>query len=261
MLKALILAGGLGTRLREETEHRPKPLVPIGGRPILWHIMKILSHYGTQDFVIATGYRREMVQDFFLTLRHRLSDFTLDFNQSESITFHTPLQSEGTWRVTVADTGLHTPTGGRIKKAKRYLEDSERFLVAYGDGLANVNIEDLLQFHRSHGRLATVTTVRPTSRFGIVETNDLGQVTRFREKPVSDNYVSVGFFIFERSVLNYLDLDSVLEAEPLERLANEGQLMTYRHEGFWQPMDTFREFQLLNDLWDADRADWKIWND
>ena len=256
-MKAVLLAGGLGTRLREETEYRPKPMVEVGGRPVLWHIMKNLAHFGVNEFVVAAGYRGEVIREYFLNYQARMHDFTIDLG-SGAITQHGESHSEALWRVTVADTGALTMTGGRVHRTSRYIDG--RFLVTYGDGLADVNISSLLAFHEAHGRLATVTTIRPLSRFGVMDLADDGSVVKFREKPQTDDYVNAGFFIFEPEVLGYLTDDCVLEQEPLEHLARDGQLMAYRHDGFWQPMDTYREFQMLNEMWDQGNAPWKVWD-
>jgi glucose-1-phosphate cytidylyltransferase len=256
-VKAVILAGGLGTRLREETEYRPKPMVEVGGRPIIWHIMKLLAHADIVEFVVCAGYRGDVIRDYFLNYEARTNDFTVHLGVRDSIEYH-GRHPEADWQVTVAETGAETMTGGRVKLVQRYVGD-ERCLVTYGDGLADVDISALLAFHESHGRLATVTTVRPLSRFGVMDLGDDGAVQRFREKPLTDDFVNGGFFVFEPRVFDYVDHDSVLEQEPLERLALEGELMAYRHEGFWQPMDTYREYTMLNDMWAANEAPWKVW--
>jgi glucose-1-phosphate cytidylyltransferase len=259
-VKAVILAGGLGTRLREETEFRPKPMVEIGGYPILWHIMKIFSHYDVNDFVVCIGYRGDMVKDYFANYETRSNDFTVRLGGTEEIEFHNPRQ-EAKWCVTLVDTGQETMTGGRVKRVERFVAD-QRCLVTYGDGLSDIDIRALLAFHESHGRLATMTTVRPVTRFGLVDLDDDGTVRQFREKPRSEDYVNGGFFVFEPEVfLHYLDMDSVLEREPLEALAKDGQLVAYRHDGYWQPMDTYREFLLLDGLWRSGRAPWKVWSE
>jgi len=255
-VKVVLLAGGLGTRLREETEYRPKPMVEIGGRPIIWHIMKNFSHFGLEDFVIAAGYRGEVIKDYFLNFRGRSQDFTVSLSTGD-VAYHAAHYDETDWTVTVADTGKDTMTGGRVKRAARYTEG--RFMVTYGDGLADVNIDQLMAFHESHGRLATVTTTRPSTRFGVLDLGPDGVVERFREKPQADGHVNAGFFVFEPEVLEYLDDECVLEREPLERLAADRQLMAYEHTGFWQPMDTFREFQMLNEMWDSGDAPWRLW--
>ncbi len=256
-MKAFLLAGGFGTRMREETEFRPKPMVEVGGRPVLWHLMKFLHSYDISDFVVAVGYKSEQIKDYFLNYEARNNDFTVHLGPRQAIEYHDQ-HGESEWSVTVTDTGTDTMTGGRLFAAKRYLQDGT-FLATYGDGLSNVDIAGLLAFHRSHGRIATVTTVRPPSRFGILDIAGDGQVQSFREKPQVDGWINVGYFIFEPQVFDYLDADSVLEQRPLARLAEEGQLMAYRHEGFWQPMDTFRESQLLNHMWDEGKAPWRTW--
>jgi glucose-1-phosphate cytidylyltransferase len=253
----VLLAGGLGTRIREETEFRPKPMVEVGGRPILWHIMKNLSGFGITDFVVATGYKSSMIKDYFLNYQAQSNDFTVTLGRRESLVFH-GAHDEADWSVTVAFTGDLTPTGGRVQRVAQYLED-EPFLVTYGDGLADVDISALLAFHRASGRLGTVTTVQPTSRFGVLDLGPDGQVTQFREKPRLDGWINIGFIVFEPGALAYFDPDCVLEQGPLVDLAAAGQLSAYRHDGFWQPMDTFRESTLLNDLWASGRAPWKNW--
>lgn len=256
-MKVVLLAGGLGTRLREETEYRPKPMVEIGGRPILWHIMKSFSLHGLNSFVVCAGYRGEVIKDYFLNYHSRNSDFTVSLGAAPSITYHT-LAADDPWNVTVVDTGAETMTGGRVKRASRFLDD-QRFIVTYGDGLADIDVSALMRFHESHGKLATVTTVRPLSRFGVMDLLPDGSVQQFREKPQIDGYVNAGYFVFEPAVLDYLTDDCVLETDPLEKLAAEGQLAAYRHDGFWQPMDTYREFVMLNDMWAAGDAPWKTW--
>ena len=257
-MKAVILAGGLGTRLREQTEFRPKPMVEVGGRPILWHIMKIFSHYGINDFVVCIGYRGDVIKEYFLDYEARNNDFTITLGKSHDIVFHDQ-HLESDWRVTVAETGRETLTGGRVKRIERYIDD-DQFIVTYGDGLADVDVSSLLKFHEDHGRVATVTTVQPLSRFGVLDVSPDGMVEQFREKPQVDGWVNAGFFVFGRQVFDYLTDDCTLEHAPLERLAKEQQLAAFRHEGFWQPMDTYREAKLLNDLWD-EGAPWKVWLD
>ena len=255
-MKVVLLAGGLGTRMREETEYKPKPMVEVGGKPVLWHLMKVFAVHGINDFVVCTGYRGDVIKDYFLNYDARMNDFTAHLGKSSHIEVHGQ-HGETDWKVTVADTGATTMTGGRVKRVSKYI--GGRFMVTYGDGLADVDMKALLDFHESHGKMATVTTVRPLSRFGVMDLDQSGQVQQFREKPQTDDYVNAGFFVFEAEVLNYLDEECVLEQAPLERLAAEGQLMAYRHEGFWQPMDTYREFTMLNDMWDSGNAPWKVW--
>ena len=255
-VKVILLAGGLGTRMREETEYKPKPMVEIGGRPVLWHLMKSFSHFGLNEFVVCTGYRGDVIKDYFLNYDARMNDFTAHLGSASRIEMH-GMHNESELQVTVADTGPNTMTGGRVKRIQKYVEG--RFIVTYGDGLADVDITKLLKFHESHGKLATVTTVRPLSRFGVMDLDANGKVERFREKPQTDDYVNAGFFVFEPEVFDYLDEDCVLEQAPLEKLASLGELMAYRHEGFWQPMDTYREFVMLNEIWDSGHAPWKVW--
>jgi glucose-1-phosphate cytidylyltransferase len=242
--------------MREETEYKPKPMVEIGGRPVLWHLMKSFSHFGLNEFVVCTGYRGDVIKDYFLNYDARMNDFTAHLGPASRIEMH-GIHNEVELRVTVADTGSNTMTGGRVKRIQKYVEG--RFIVTYGDGLADVDITKLLKFHESHGKLATVTTVRPLSRFGVMDLDATGKVERFREKPQTDDYVNAGFFVFESEVFDYLDEDCVLEQAPLEKLVSLGELMAYRHEGFWQPMDTYREFVMLNEIWDSGNAPWKVW--
>lgn len=256
-MKVVILAGGLGTRLRNETEFRPKPMVDIGGKPILWHLMKIFAFHSLTEFVVLIGYRGEVIRDYFINYEARTNDFTVCLGPPHEIEYHNSHLESG-WRVTVVDTGAETPTGGRVRRSRKHVE-GERFLVCYGDGLADIDIHELLAFHDGHGKLATMTTVRPMSRFGVVEVEPDRTVVRFREKPRTENSVNAGFFVFEPEVLGYLTDDTALEQEPLEALASDRQLAAFPHEGFWQPMDTYREFTLLNQLWSEGRAPWKVW--
>jgi glucose-1-phosphate cytidylyltransferase len=257
IVKAVILSGGLGTRLREETEFRPKPMVDVGGKPVLWHIMKLFAHYRITDFVVPIGYRGQVIKEYFLNYEGFNNDFTIRLGRAQQTTFHTTHQ-ESDWNVTVAETGLETNTGGRVKRVQRYV-DGDTFMVTYGDGLADVDLDRLLAFHAAHGRLATMTTVKPMSRFGVVDLGGDDAVESFREKPQVEDWISGGFFVFDRRVFDHLDEECVLEQAPLEQLAKDGQLMAYRHNGFWQPMDTYREFVLLNEMWDSGRAPWKVW--
>lgn len=256
-MKTVLLAGGLGTRLREETEYRPKPMVEVGGRPILWHIMKLFAHYGNDEFVVCTGYKSDFIKDYFLNYEARNNDVTVHLGSRDPLVYH-GAHEDTDWTVTVAFTGELTMTGGRVKRASKYF-DGERFMCTYGDGLADVDVQALLAFHESHGKLATVTTVRPPSRFGVMDIEDDARVARFREKPQADGWVNAGYFVFEPGVLDYLDDDCVLEREPLQRLAADDQLMAYKHEGFFQPMDTLRESTMLNEMWSSGSAPWKVW--
>ena len=258
-MKVVIFCGGQGTRLREETEYRPKPLVDVGQKPILWHVMKSYAHYGVRDFVLCLGYRGRMIKEYFLDYEAMNNDFTICLGSRHTVEYH-GLHDEQDFRVTLAETGQDTMTGGRLARARRYI-DGDTFMVTYGDGLADVDIRALLGFHRSHGKLATVTAVAPISRFGILDLGADGRVSRFAEKPRSEGWASAGFFVFDRRVLDYLGGgdDCVLEREPLQRLAAEGELVAYKHEGFFFAMDTYREDQILNDLWDSGEAPWKVW--
>lgn len=253
-MKAVLLAGGLGTRMREETEYRPKPMVEIGGQPILWHIMRNLARHGVTDFVIASGYKSEVIDSYFID--H--SEWEQIPNpDGEALRFQ-GTGEQGDWRVTVAFTGDTTGTGGRVFRCAEYL-NGEPFFVTYGDGLADVNVSELIAFHSAGNSLATLTAVQPTSRFGLMDIDDSGRVTHFREKPKMKDWVSIGYFIFEPSVLNYLNDDGGLEEDGLTRMAAAQQLNAFRHEGFWQPMDTFREYMILSELWDSGAAPWKTW--
>ena len=260
-MKVAILCGGLGTRLREETEFRPKPMVEIGGRPILWHIMKMYAHYGFSDFVLCLGYRGNIIKDYFLNYEAMNNDFTICLGQRSQIRYHGHHTEQG-FNVTLAETGLETQTGGRVRRIRKYV-DGDTFLLTYGDGLSDVNIPDLIRFHKSHGKLATVTSVSPISRFGMLELGGEGQVMRFAEKPTTEGWMSTGFFVLEREIFDYLGAgdDCIFEREPLEHLATDGQLMAYRHDGFFYAMDTYREYQHLNDLWSRGIAPWKNWDD
>lgn len=252
-MKAVLLAGGLGTRMREETEFRPKPMVEIGGQPILWHIMRNLAHFGITDFIIASGYKSEVIDAHFHEHRHWTA---LPSPGPDAHAFRGTGQ-ESDWRVTVAFTGDLTATGGRVARVAPFL-DGETFFVTYGDGLADVDIDALRRTHDYSGRLATLTAVQPTSRFGLMDIEPDGQVTHFREKPKMKDWVSIGFFLFEPAVLGYLAAEGGLEEEGLTRLAADGQLTAYRHEGFFQPMDTYREYKILEDLWDAGDVPWQV---
>jgi glucose-1-phosphate cytidylyltransferase len=257
-MQVVILCGGYGTRLREETEFRPKPLIEVGGRPVLWHIMKLYAHYGIRDFVICLGYRGNMIKEYFLNYEAMNNDLTICLGKSNTITYH-EAHDEQDFNVTLVDTGLDVMTGGRIKRIEKYITN-DSFMVTYGDGIADINIHQLLEFHRAHGQLATLTTVRPLSRYGLLDLTENGLVRNFEEKPVMDEWASAGFFVFNRKLFDYLTDDTcILESEPLRRLAVERQLMAYRHHGFFFAMDTYREYKYLNELWDAGQAQWKVW--
>lgn len=256
-MKVVILAGGLGTRLSEETVVRPKPMVEIGGRPILWHIMKIYSHYGFNDFVICLGFKGYMIKEYFSNYFLHMSDVTFDM-RNNSMEVHQ--QHAEPWKVTLVDTGMDSMTGGRLKRVAPYLEN-ETFMLTYGDGVANIDIGDLVRYHRSHGKPATVTSTQPSGRFGALNMGEDGTIYSFQEKPAGDgSWINGGFFVLEPAVIDRIAGDgTIFEKEPLEGLARDGQLMAYRHGGFWQPMDTLRDKQHLEALWNAGQAPWKVW--
>jgi glucose-1-phosphate cytidylyltransferase len=253
-MKTVILCGGLGTRLSEETQVKPKPMVEIGGRPILWHIMKSYERHGFNDFTLALGYKGEVVKDYFLNYHARLSDLTVHLKNGQ-VVYSNPTAED--WRVSLVDTGSITMTGGRLLRLKHNLQSEGPFMLTYGDGVSDVDLTALLAFHRAHGKLATVTAVRPTARFGGMQIGD-GQVLDFKEKPQSgEGWINGGFFVFEQGVFDYLERDTtVLEESPLETLARDGQLMAYEHPGYWQCMDTVRDRDALQSLWESGRAPW-----
>lgn len=260
-IKVVILCGGQGTRLREETEHRPKPLVDIGSKPMLWHIMKIYAHFGFNNFVLCLGYKGQMIKEYFLHYAIMTQDITLQMAKPNQIQLHDRPNDAIDWCITMAETGQNAQTGARVKRIQKYI-DSDIFLLTYGDGVADVPIDKLISFHCSHGKIATVTAVRPQGRFGEIVINS-GQVCEFNEKPqVTSGAINGGFFVFNRKFFDYLNDDEnlILEQEPLQHLANNGELMAFEHNGFWQPMDTYREYKLLNDLWALDKPPWKLWN-
>ncbi|PTM49681.1 glucose-1-phosphate cytidylyltransferase [Leptospira borgpetersenii serovar Javanica] len=253
-MKTVILCGGLGTRLSEETTVKPKPMVEIAGKPILWHIMKIYEHYGFGDFVLALGYKGEAIKDYFLNYHARMSDLTISL-KSGIVDYSNPTAED--WKVQLIDTGALTMTGGRLLRLKNHLK--ETFMVTYGDGVSDVDIQKLVSFHKSHGKLATVTAVRPPVRFGELSISG-DQVIRFQEKPqAEEGWINGGFFVFEPEILNYIEDESMmLERAPLEKLAKLGQLMSFRHPGYWQCMDTLRDKQTLEELWLQNKAPWKL---
>lgn len=254
-MKVILLAGGFGTRLSEYTENIPKPMVTVGGRPILWHIMRNFARYGHKDFYVALGYKAEIVKEYFLHYRSLNADFTVDLTTGD-ITSHQT--DDAHWRVTLVDTGKESMTGGRVKRMEKFI-DKEPFLLTYGDGLADVNIDDLLAFHKSHGKMVTVTAVHPAARFGELQM-DGDKVSSFQEKPqMAQGWINGGFFVVNPEFFDFIEGDSTtLEREPLERVAQMGELMAYRHEGFWQCMDTKRDRDLLEELWQSKKAPWML---
>ena len=255
-MKTVLLAGGRGTRISEETEARPKPMIEIGGKPILWHIMKTFALHGAADFIIACGYKGELIKHYFLNFNLFHNDYRVNLRDGRRELINA---SDTDWDVAVIDTGLDTLTGGRLLRLKAWLDDGP-FMLTYGDGVSDIDIGALMAFHRAHGRAATVTAVRPPARFGALDI-EAGQVRRFAEKPVTESgWINGGFFVFEPRVFDYLDGDqSSLEREPMERMAADGELMAFQHEGFWQPMDTLRDKQALEALWASGHAPWKKW--
>lgn len=256
-MKVVILAGGLGTRISEETDIRPKPMVEIGGMPILWHIMKIYAHYGFNEFVICCGYKGHIIKDYFYNVFMNNADITLDLAHNKT-TVHKSNTED--WKITMIDTGKDTMTGGRIKRIKDYV-NNETFMLTYGDGVSNVDIPALLETHKKHKKLATVTAVQPSGRFGALGINDANEVESFFEKPKGDgSWINGGFFVCEPQVFDYIKDDSTIwEQAPLENLAKENQLAAYKHRGFWKPMDTLKDKQDLNEFWNEGKAEWKIW--
>ncbi|MBP2833874.1 glucose-1-phosphate cytidylyltransferase [Aquimarina sp. U1-2] len=256
-MKAVILAGGLGTRLSEETTTKPKPMVEIGGKPILWHIMKIYSYYGINDFIICCGYKGYVIKEYFANYFLHLSDVTFNMKENEMIVHKKRAEA---WTVTLVDTGDDSMTGGRLKRVAPYIKDEEAFCFTYGDGVADVDIKSLIDFHTFHGKEATLTATYPPGRFGALDIED-GVVKKFQEKPKGDGaQINGGFFVLSPKVLDRISGDETIwEQEPLKNLAADGQLMSFKHEGFWQPMDTLRDKRKLESLWDSNNAPWKLW--
>jgi glucose-1-phosphate cytidylyltransferase len=257
-MKAVILAGGLGSRLSEETSSRPKPMVEIGGQPILWHILKIYSHYGINDFIICLGYKGYLIKEYFANYLLHSTDVTIDLQTNRIETHRSDCEP---WRVTLIETGVGTLTGGRLKRVVPYVKDEEMFCFTYGDGLSDINISSLIDFHRRHGKAVTITATQPTGRFGALEIGREGQITEFIEKPKADGrWVNGGFFVLSPRVANYIEGDDTWwEREPLEQLSQEGEVYAFKHGGFWQHMDTLYEKNLLESLWSAGKAPWKVW--
>lgn len=258
-MKAVILAGGFGTRISEESQFKPKPMVELGGMPILWHIMKLYAHHGYNNFIICAGYKQHVIKEYFDDYFLHTSDITYDFTngENEMIIHH---NSSERWKVTVVDTGLSTMTGGRVKRVKEYIGD-EPFMLTYGDGVSNLDISRLAEYHKSHGKLVTMSCYNATQRFGVLDISPEGQITEFREKAQGDgSLINIGFMVCQPEFLNYIEGDTtVLEKAPLEGVARDGQLMAYKHTGFWQCMDTVREKEYLEKLWAMGQAPWKVW--
>lgn len=255
-MKTVILCGGKGTRMREETEFRPKPLVEVGDHPIIWHIMKIYSYYGFNDFVLCVGYKGEMIKRYFMEMCWRNNDFTVKTDPHAKIQYHTAAKED--WNVTIVDTGPETLTGGRIKQVKKYIDD-ENFMLTYGDGLSNVNIKELCAYHLKTGKIATLTGINPSSPFGVIETQN-GIVTSFKEKPILDDIINGGYMVLNRKVFDYLpDEDCAFEQEPLHKLAQEAQLAVYKHDGFWTAIDTYKDIERVNGLCKTGETPWKLW--
>jgi glucose-1-phosphate cytidylyltransferase len=257
--KIVLLAGGYGTRLSEETDLRPKPMVEIGGKPIIWHIMKIYSHYGFNNFIICCGYKSYYIKDYFYHYYMHASDITLDLALNKIIYHNTNSEP---WKITLVDTGLETNTGGRLKRIKNYIGD-KTFMMTYGDGVSDINITHLLEYHQKSGKLATLTAVLPSGKFGALEIGKNNNIISFFEKPQGDgSWVNGGFFVLEPQVFDYIEGDStIFERWPLEKLASDGQLQSFKHRGFWKPMDTLREKKELQELWDSGKPPWKVWHD
>lgn len=256
-MKAVILAGGLGTRISEETVIKPKPMIEIGGKPILWHIMKIYSFHGINDFIICCGYKGYVIKEYFANYFLHQSDITFDMSKNEMKIHQERVEP---WKVTLIDTGEQTMTGGRIKRIKDYLDNGEDFCLTYGDGLANIDITKLIAFHKNHDKLATLSAIYPPGRFGALDITE-NQVTSFSEKPRGDGaLINGGFFVLNSKALDYIQDDNTIwEQEPLKKLAMDGELMSFKHEDFWQPMDTLRDKHLLEELWESEKAPWKLW--
>lgn len=258
-MKIVLLAGGFGTRISEESYLKPKPMIEIGGQPILWHIMKEYSHYGFNEFIICCGYKQHVIKEYFADYYLHGSDVTFDFTKENEMVVHNNISEP--WKVTLVDTGLNTMTGGRVKRVQKYI-GNEPFMLTYGDGVSNVNIQELLEFHQSHGKIGTMSVYNAGQRFGVIDMDEAGTIKQFREKSNNDgSLINIGFMIMNPEVFDYIDSDAtVFEKEPLEALANLGQLKAYKHQGFWQCMDTKRDMDKLNEMWENGNAPWKEWD-
>ncbi len=260
-MKVVILAGGFGTRISEESHLKPKPMIEIGDAPILWHIMKYYSYYGFNDFIICCGYKGYVIKEYFADYYLHRSDVTFDFSQNNEMTIHSNIAEP--WRVTVVDTGLKTQTGARIKRIEKYIKN-ETFMMTYGDGVSDINITELLEFHKRYGKIATMTAIQPGGRFGVLDIDEHQSVQKFTEKAKEDGgWINAGFMVLEPQVLDYLDdsEDLIFERKPLEKLAMDGKLAAYKHKGFWQCLDTLRDKGRLEDMWSSGNAPWMVWED
>lgn len=258
-MKVVLLAGGFGTRLSEETDIKPKPMVEIGGKPILWHIMKIYAQYGYNEFVILLGYKGHYIKEYFANYFLYQSDVTIDLKNNSLEILN---NSSEPWKITLLETGLHSMTGGRVKRAQNFIGNNT-FMLTYGDGVADINIEKLVRFHKNHGKLMTMTSIQPNGRFGALNIDESGSISNFKEKPKGDGtWINGGFFVCEPEVFNYITEgdSSVFEQGPLQKLANDGKLMCFKHDGFWKPMDSLKDKNDLNEMWDQNSAPWKVWN-
>ena len=260
-MKVAILCGGQGTRIRGVDDNLPKPMIPIGRFPILWHIMKYYAECGYKEFVLCLGYKGQVIKEFFMNYETHTNDFTLTLDTAKRMEFHNT-HNEINWKITLAETGLNAMTGARVRKVQKYLQGEENFMLTYGDGVGNIHLQRLEEFHRAHGKILTITGVRPPGLFGELMSDPEGRVTEFNEKPqASGGRISGGFFVCRKEIFNYLDEreDLVLEQEPMRRLVSEGQMMVYEHDGFWQPMDTYRDYMLLNELYQKGKTPWVVW--
>jgi glucose-1-phosphate cytidylyltransferase len=255
-IPTVIFCGGAGTRLKEETEFKPKPIVKIGSRPIIWHIMKTYSHYGFNDFILCLGYKGEMIKEYFLRHKQFSQDFSLELESQKFDFFNNHLQEN--WKIIFAETGLETLTAGRLYKVKKYLEEEDRFMATYGDGLADIDIFKLIEFHQKTGKIATITGAHPSSKYGLLEANTDKLITSFNQKPKLDEYVNIGFMVFEKKIFDYLGQDRMIEDVFLD-LVKDKQIVMYQHKGFFQAMDTYRDYEDLNKMWNKEKHPWKIW--
>jgi len=260
-MKVVILCGGQGTRIRDVADNIPKPMIPLGGEPILWHIMKYYASFGYKEFILCLGYRGKEIKDYFLNYEYATTDYTITLGNKDSIVFHNK-HNEQDWKITFAETGLNSMTGARIKRIKKYIQPGEAFFLTYGDGVSDVDINKLYNFHKSNGKTLTLTGVRPPGRFGEILVDNKGAITEFSEKPqATEGRINGGFFVCEYSLFDFLNDEEnlIFEGEPMKKLVHEKEIMQFNHDGFWQPMDTFREYTLLNSLLTNNKAPWKIW--